>query len=107
MIEGMEVTYPSKGGEEGPNIISQEMEDAPAYRTRSQSERVMAAMEISGCTPTPAKLASRQFPASFFGNFANAVLDQETGEMLEYRQLIKRPKYKEDWFFSFGNELDG
>ncbi len=29
--------------------------------------------------------------------FANSVLDMETGELLEYRQLLKHPKYSHDW----------
>ena len=41
----------------------------------------------------------------FLADFAGAVLDDETGELLEYRHLIKRPKYKKDWGFSFGNEI--
>ena len=36
---------------------------------------------------------------------AGAVLDQETGEMLEYRHLLQRPKYKKDWMYSFGNKI--
>ena len=34
-----------------------------------------------------------------------AVIDDDTGELLEYRHLIQRPKYKKDWGFSFGNEI--
>ena len=33
------------------------------------------------------------------------MLDGETGEMLEYRYLITRPKYKEVWGKSFGKEF--
>ena len=42
---------------------------------------------------------------AFLRDFANAVLDEETGDMLEYRHLIKLPKYKQDWGVSFGNEV--
>ena len=41
----------------------------------------------------------------FLADFAGAVLDNETGKLLEYRHLIKRPKYKKDWGYSFGNEI--
>ena len=34
-----------------------------------------------------------------------AVLDGDTGELLEYRHLMKNPKYKEIWGNSFGNEV--
>ena len=36
---------------------------------------------------------------------AAAVLDHETGESLEYRQLIKHPKYKQLWSSSYAKEL--
>ena len=38
-------------------------------------------------------------------DLAAAVLDEETGELLEYRHLIKRPKTKVLWGHSFGNEM--
>ena len=41
----------------------------------------------------------------FLANFAGAVLDDETGELLEYRHLIKQPTYKKDWGNFFGNEI--
>jgi hypothetical protein len=34
----------------------------------------------------------------------HAVLDEETGKILEYRQLTKHPKYKEVWTRSCANE---
>ena len=38
----------------------------------------------------PRKLAQRKFPTEMI----NAVLNQETGEMMEYRQVMKNPKYR-------------
>lgn len=38
-------------------------------------------------------------------DFAGLVLDTETGELLEYRHLIRNPKYRKDWGHSFGNEI--
>ena len=35
----------------------------------------------------------------------NAVLDEETGEMLEYRDLLKRPTLGPDWQISGANEF--
>ena len=32
-------------------------------------------------------------------------MDGQTGKLLEYRHLIKRPEYKDDWNYSYGNEL--
>ena len=36
---------------------------------------------------------------------AAAVLDGDTGKLLEYRHLMKNPKYKKIWGNSFGNEV--
>jgi hypothetical protein len=36
---------------------------------------------------------------------ANAVLDEETGKMLNYRDLLRHPKYKEAWSKSSANEF--
>ena len=40
----------------------------------------------------------------FLTDYAAAVLDK-SGELLEYRHLIKRPEYKEQWGYSFGNKI--
>ena len=36
---------------------------------------------------------------------ANAVLDSDSGKLLEYRHLTKYPKYKAIWGNSFVNEV--
>ena len=36
---------------------------------------------------------------------AYAVLDDEMGNLLEYRHLMKHPKYKDVWTKSFGTEI--
>ena len=37
--------------------------------------------------------------------FAGAMLDNETGEPMEYCHLIKNLKYKQTWSHSYKNEL--
>ena len=37
--------------------------------------------------------------------WAQLVLDEDTGDFLEYRQLIKNPKYKEVWSKSFAKDI--
>ena len=39
-------------------------------------------------------------------DFTGSVLDAETGELLEYRHLIKRPRYKDEWVIQLGTKLD-
>ena len=38
-------------------------------------------------------------------NFAGAVVDKETGKLLEYRDLVSRPELRETWIRSLANEL--
>ena len=103
-MEGLTVTYPSHQADSGPAIISQD-DDTPARNTRSARQRLYSATEISDSCPTPTQASRRHFPLQFLVDYASAVLDDETGELLEYRHLIQRPKYKKDWGFSFGNEI--
>ena len=37
--------------------------------------------------------------------FAGAIIDETTGEKMEYRDLIKRPELMETWYTSLANEL--
>ena len=39
---------------------------------------------------SPASLAGRRLPLEII----NAVLNKETGEIMEYRQIMKSPKYR-------------
>ncbi len=54
----------------------------------------------------PQQAALQKYPLQFLCNFANAaVLDEETGDLLEYQHLIKHPKYKATWSKSFRTEI--
>ncbi len=46
-----------------------------------------------------------KYPLQFRCNFAFAVLDDDSGDLLEYRHLIKHLKYKDTWSQSFGKEI--
>ena len=37
---------------------------------------------------------------------ANAIIDEDTGVALDYRQIIKNPKLKPVWIKSFANGID-
>ena len=39
-------------------------------------------------------------------HFAGAVIDKETGDSLEYRDLMKLPKYKAIWSISLANKFE-
>jgi hypothetical protein len=64
-------------------------------------------MEIPGNKApfTPAQAALHRYPLQFLCDFAYAVLDDDTGDLLKYRHLIKHPKYKDTWSQAFGKEI--
>ena len=87
----------------GPNLI--EDDEPPARNTRAaQRQNLLSAVNISGSCPTAQQCAQRRFPLQFLTDYASAFLDK-SGKLLEYRQLIQRAEYKDDWGHSFGNEI--
>ena len=53
----------------------------------------------------PQKAASRKYPLQLFCKLAGAVLDEETGDLLEYRHLFKHLNHKKVWVGVFGKEV--
>ena len=92
---------------------SEEPEVVPRYNTRSQrrvfgnltTEAMLSVLELTDQRINPKKMAARQYPAQFLYEVAGAVMDQETGDMMEYRHLLKNPKYREVWSKAFGKEI--
>jgi hypothetical protein len=92
-------------------------EPTPAYHTCAQAakhktfhsnvthETILSVVEMSFEQLNPARLAQRQFPLQVLCEITGAVMDDETGELMEYRQLMKNAKYKENWGRAFGNEI--
>ncbi len=64
-------------------------------------------MEIPGFNApfTPRQAAARQYPLQFLCDFVYSVLDDKTGDLIEYCHLMKHPKYKNMWTKSFGTEI--
>jgi hypothetical protein len=52
----------------------------------------------------PSKLAHRILLKALC-EITGTMLNGDTGELLEYWQLVKRPKYKQVWGKAFGNEI--
>ena len=50
-------------------------------------------------------MSQGKFPLAALCLMANAVIDKETGEMLEYRHLMKSSKYCSDWTLSLANKF--
>ena len=88
--------------------------DSPADNTRQQSHSRTLTQDFiynavkfptSFTQVTPQQAAQRKFPLQYLLDLASPVLDNETGDLLEYRHLMKHPKYKDVWSHSFGKEI--
>ena len=106
----------------------------PASRTRARTRQLAASMGAichamcASAAMAEAGIAARQtvgrkFPfealkalnhsaidketgeLAMFEQVANAVMDRKTGQLLEYRQLLKHPEYKKPWLTSSANEF--
>ena len=89
----------------------------PAFNTRSKKKKVLevaaAVHELRGdskrlCqrpSKQARKLAKRLIRVENEVHQAMAVMDQATGKMLNYRQLLKDPKYRAEWLTSAANEF--
>jgi hypothetical protein len=87
--------------------------EAPRYNTRQQkrtygtplTDAMLTVMELAGISACPRKLAQRKFSSQVLLEMVNAVMDLETGDMMEYRHLLKNPKYRDTWSKAFGKEI--
>ena len=91
------------------NYMARAQADSPSTNTRSRrsitDEIMLSVLEMSPHKITPRNTASRKFPLAFLAEMAGAVLDSATGELLEYRHLLKNPAYREIWGGAFGKEV--
>jgi hypothetical protein len=106
-----------KTSDDKTNTGDDHHEPTPAYHTRAQAakhktfhsnvkrEAILSAVEMSFKHLNPARLAHRQFPLQVLCEIARAVMDDKTGELMEYRQLMKHAKHKQTWGRAFGNEI--
>jgi hypothetical protein len=116
----VEVPYPDAEFShvpESPLILQDEDNTIRAYpmaNTRQQQkvrtitqDYLFHMMDIPGHTKpfSNQQAASCKYPLQFLCNFAAAVLDDETGDLLEYQHLLRHPKYRDTWSKSFGMEI--
>jgi hypothetical protein len=116
----VEVPYPDAKFGHVPEtpVILQDEDDTirayPAANTRQQrkirtitQDYLFHMMDIPGHTKpfSNQQAASRKYPLQFLCDFATAVLDDETGDLVEYRHLLRHPKYRDTWSKSFGTEI--
>ena len=96
------------------NNISQDDDSPPSSNTRQQrhlhmltQDYMLQMIETPGYTApfTPAQASCCKYPLQFLCDFAYAVLNDDTGDIVEYRHLIKHPKQKDIWSQSFGKQI--
>jgi hypothetical protein len=97
--------------EDAPTGMVDTEEPAPRFNLRSaargniMTDVMLSVIEMSGKNLTPKQLSGRQFPMQFLCEISGAVMDEETGDMLEYCHLVKMPKYQAVWSKAFGKEI--
>ena len=68
------------------------------------AQALAASYDLSRSSSSAKRLSGRRFPKDFF-NVAFAVLDATSGQMLNYRQLLRHPQFREQWSHSSANEF--
>jgi hypothetical protein len=84
-----------------PRVARADTDEEPVrrYNLRSNTggnimtDVMLSVVELSNTKLTPNRLLGRQFPMQFLCEIAGAVMDEDTGDMLEYQHLVKIPKY--------------
>jgi hypothetical protein len=72
----------------------------PNFRTVAQ-EAILSCVAVNQMKLSPASLASRCFPLEMI----NTILNKETGEITEYRQIMNSPKYRNLYSNSYSKEV--
>ena len=86
IVPPLQVEYPATTSArlDHPTIISQDSH-TPFQNTRaSRSRRLVAVMAGTGLNITTAQASAQRYPLEFMTGFACAVLDAETGNLVEY-----------------------
>ena len=62
---------------------------------------MLSCAAVSQLRLLPKSLATRRYPIEMI----NAVINKETGDIMEYRHILKNPKYRELYCKSYSKEL--
>jgi hypothetical protein len=113
-VDATSLPHPITQDEEDKDEFTSD-DDAPGYNTRSQTRKrqyvdlasdvIFTVCELTNRELAHKNLASRKFPLQLFCEFAGAVMCDDTGDLLEYRQLVKIPKYRQKWTSALGKEI--
>ena len=66
---------------------------------------MLACADVAQLNATPKALSRRRFQITMINAVINALLDESTGELMEYRRLMKNPKYRPLYRNSYAKEL--
>eukprot|EP00804_Cyclotella_cryptica_P023186 CCRYP_000381-RA/>CCRYP_000381-RA protein AED:0.13 eAED:0.11 QI:0/0/0/1/0.33/0.25/4/0/1130 len=78
----------------------------PALNTRSKSKSLAQHAILLHLQRSHPHLSARHMMQRCFpSNSLAAVLNDDTGELMEYRHLIANPKYRDTWTSAYGKEL--
>lgn len=87
------------GSSSGSGVVES---TSPAFKTRARGtpaaitqESINGVMEKTKCKLPPVKLSSKKYPLQLMCDFMGAMMDNETGELVEYQHLLASPKYCE------------
>jgi hypothetical protein len=89
-------------------MISQDEDNNKQSSPASNTCQQRKVRTIIPCLTKPfsnQQAAACKYPLQFLCDFASAVLDDKTGNLLEYCHLLKHPEYKDIWSKSFGTEI--
>ena len=67
----------------------------------STREAILAYLDTAPRKLIPRRLAQRSFPLEIL----SAVLNKDTGELMEYRKLMQKPKYRQLYCNSYAKEI--
>jgi hypothetical protein len=74
-------------------------------RIRSITQDCAYHLTETKAAPSAQKASAQKYPLQFLCDWANSILDNKTGDLLEYRYLLKNPKYKDVWSQAFSKEI--
>ena len=111
MIETPPRVEPPRRSARIEDLVRQEwveklQDKGPAHRTISHThtvsqEAMLTRADIMQLNMSPRKLAGQKFPIEMI----NTVLNKETGEVIEYQQVRKNPKYCRLYETAYSKEL--
>ena len=94
-----------------PNYVTDDKEEdeedkpPPRYWTQSTTtQMLLSCMETHQPNYLARQLANQKFLLLVLCELVGAVIDVNS-ELLEYRHLVNRDEYKQEWGFQFGNEV--